>query len=126
MSFQFVINNAETLSINNRKMSAVTTARDGSVRVVTRGLQSINIEVKLPDGMRWSEIKDDIAAIEALDLITQEQIEIPYEGFEWYYGYQQPGFVDTYIVRCIQMPRWTIFARDQVSWDSSFIFVVEG
>lgn len=126
MSFQFVINNAESLSINNRKMNAVSTARDGTVRVVTRGFQPIKIEIKLPDGMRWSDIKDDIEAIEALDMITTEEIEIPYTGFEWYYGYQVPMFVDTYTVRCINLPQWTIFARDQVSWDGNFVFIVEG
>ena len=126
MSYQFVIDNAETLSINNRNMNAVSTARDGSVRVVTRGAQSIKIEVKLPDGMRWSEIKDDIQAMQALDMISQDTIEIPYAGYEWYYGYQVPMFVDNYIVRCISFPQWTIFARDQVSWDGPFVFVVEG
>lgn len=125
MSFQWVIDNAETLSINKKKMVAQTVARDGKVRTVSRGTQPKRIEIKMPDGMSWSENKASIAAIEALDRITSGTITIPYSKFPWYYGNVNPGTDESYTVRCIQFPQWTIFAYNQVSWDGTFVFVEE-
>ena len=125
MSFQWVIDNAETLSINKKKMVAQTVARDGKVRTVSRGTQPKRIEIKMPDGMSWSENKASIAAIEALDRISTGTISIPYSKFPWYYGNVNPGTDESYTVRCIQFPQWTIFAYNQVSWDGTFVFVEE-
>ncbi len=33
------------------------------------------------------------------------------------------GPLVTWDVICVQFPKWTIFARDQISWDGPFIFV---
>jgi len=123
MSFQWIIDKAETLSINRKNMVATTTARDGGVRAVSRGTQPKRFTVKLPDGMLWSVIRSDIAAAEALDRITSAVITIPYAKFPWYYGNTAPGSNDSYTVRCIEFPEWTIFARDQVSWSGAFVFV---
>jgi hypothetical protein len=123
MSFQWIIDKAETLSINNRRMVATTTARDGSVRAVSRGTQPKIITVSLPDGMPWSVMKSDIAAAEALDRISTASISIPYAKFPWYYGNVAPGSNESYTVRCIQFPEWTIFSRDQVSWSGAFVFI---
>lgn len=122
MSFQWIIDRAEALSINRKKMVATTTARDGTVRVVSRGTQPKRFEVKLPDGIPWTEIKDSIAAAEVLDRITQTTIIISYTKFPWYYGNVSPASNESYTVRCIQFPEWTIFARNQVSWNGSFVF----
>jgi hypothetical protein len=122
MSFQWIIDNAETLSINRKKMVATTTARDGVTRAVSRGTMPRRIEVKLPDGPRWSDYRANIAAAEALDRITTATITIPYAKFPWYYGNVPPAQNETYVVRCINFPEWTIFARDQVSWSGSFVF----
>lgn len=123
MSFQFIINQAESISINRKKMVASTTARDGTVRAVSRGNLPKRIEVKLPDGIRWSDLRTDIAAAEALDKISTATITIPYAKFPWYYGNTPPGSDESYTVRCIEFPEWTIFARDQVSWSGPFVFV---
>jgi hypothetical protein len=123
MSFQWIIDKAETLSINNRRMVATTTARDGSVRAVSRGTQPKLFTVSLPDGLLWSVIKSDIAAAEALDRISTASISIPYAKFPWYYGNVAPASNESYTVRCIQFPEWTIFSRDQVSWTGAFVFV---
>jgi hypothetical protein len=123
MSFQWIINNAETLSINRLKMVATTTARDGTVRSVSRGTQPKIIEVSLPAGIRWSDIRTSIADAEALDRFTTATISIPYAKFPWYYGNVNPGTDESYTVICTQFPQWTIFARDQVSWSGSFVFV---
>jgi hypothetical protein len=123
MSFQWIFDNAESLSINRLKTVASTQARDGTVRAVTRGTPTKTFEVKLPDGPRWSDLRTDIAAAEALDRITPASIQIKYSLFPWYYGNVAPGSNDTYNVICVSFPQWEIFARDQVRWSGPFVFV---
>jgi hypothetical protein len=123
MSFQWIIDNAEGLSINRKDTVASTVARDGTVRAVKRGDAKKVITVNLPDGPRWSDIRTDIAAAEALDRYTTAVISIPYASFPWYYGNVDPGTDESYTVICINFPEWTIFARDQVSWTGPFVFV---
>jgi hypothetical protein len=124
MSFQWVFNNAETLSINRLDTVGSTQSRDGTVKAVNRGTPKKIFTVKLPDGPRWSQIRTDIAAAEALDRHTTASITILYSEFPWYYGNSDPGgSAETYTVICVQFPQWTIFAQDQVSWDGPFVFV---
>ena len=122
MSFQWIVNQAESLSINRKKMVATTTARDGTVRAVSRGTQPKRFEVKLPDGIPWTTLRTDITAAEVLDRISTATISIPYAKFPWFYGNTQPGSDDSYTVRCIAFPEWTIFSRNQVSWSGPFVF----
>ncbi len=123
MSFQWIIDSCETLGIDRRKIVAQSTARDGKVRSVSRGTPPKRFEVRLPDGLRWSDIRTNIAAAEVLDRVTTASISIPYAKFPWYYGNVNPGTDDTYTVLCVEFPTWTIFARDQVSWSGPFVFV---
>lgn len=125
MSFQWIVDRAESISINRKKMVATTTARDGSVRAVSRGTQPKRIEVKMPDGIPWTEVSTYITAAETLDKITTATISIPYAKFPWYYNNTAPVSDESYTVRCIQFPEWTIFARNQVAWGGSFIFIQE-
>lgn len=122
MTFQWIVDQAETISINKKKMVATTTARDGTVRAVSRGTQPKRFEVKLPDGIPWTVLRTDIAAAEVLDRITTATISFPYAKFPWYYGNVAPASDESYTVRCIQFPEWTIFSRNQVSWSGPFIF----
>lgn len=122
MSFQWIFDNAESLSIDERLMVASTTARDGVVRAVSRGVVPKKFVVKLPDGLPWTQIQNDIGAALNLDRITTDTIEIKYSLFPWFYGNTNPGTNDTYEVRCTSFPQWTIFARNQVSWDGPFVF----
>lgn len=123
MSYQWVINNAESLAINRQDVVATTQSRDGTPRAVSRGAVKRKIEVQLPAGPRWSDVKDDIQAIEALGRDTVVTITIPFERFPWYYKDQDPGTDESYTVLCVSFPQWRIFARNQVSWDGAFVFV---
>jgi hypothetical protein len=123
MSFQWIVNSAESISINRKNQVASTTARDGTVRVVSRGTQPKRFEVKLPDGLPWSANKSNIEAAETLDRISTATISIPYAKFPWFYNNSAPGSDLSYTVRCIEFPEWTIFSRDQVSWSGPFVFV---
>jgi hypothetical protein len=117
MSFQWIFDRCETLSINRKKMVAQTTARDGQVRSVSRGTMPKVFTVQVPDGIAWSDLKSSIEAAEVLDRITSASITISAAKFPWFTASDQ-----TYTVRCTTFPEWTIFARNQVSWGGPFIF----
>ena len=123
MSFQWIIDSAETLSINRKRTVATTTARDGNVRAVSRGTPPKRFTVQLPEGIAWTDISTLITAAEALDKITTATITIPYAKFPWYYNNINPGTNQSWTVRCVEFPDWTIFARNQVSWSGPFVFV---
>lgn len=201
MSFQYVIDYAETISINRLKIVAATTSRDGTVRTVSRGGQVWRFDVKLPDGMRWSDDwRIKTSELEALDKNTVGTFQLNNTGLAWLSQYQgnsvnSTGFVATIVkgtttitlttspttssgfkfragdliqlgssgkcytvaadvasgsntvtlhrpvldssasgvalrvgvncvfsVVCIEWPNWTLFARDQVSWNGPFVF----
>lgn len=123
MSFQWIIDRAESFSINRKRQVASTISRSGQVRTVSRGMQPKRIEVTLPDGIAWSEIRPLIEAAESLDRVTAALITIPYAKFPWYYSNNPLALEESYSVRCIQFPEWTIFARDQVRWSGPFVFI---
>lgn len=123
MSFQWIVDRAESLSINRKKTVATTTARDGKVRAVSRGTPPKSFTVQLPDGIPWTEISSFITAAEALDKVTTAVISIPYSKFPWYYNNTPPVSDQSWTVLCIDFPQWTIFARNQVSWSGPFVFV---
>lgn len=123
MSFQWVLDNAETFSINRLDTVASTQARDGTVKAVNRGTAKKIFTVKLPDGPRWSDIRSDIEAAEALDRHTTATMTIKYSVHPWYYSFSTPGTEESYTVICVQFPQWTVFGYDQVSWDGAFVFV---
>jgi hypothetical protein len=123
MTFQWIVNNAETISVNRKRQVSTTTARNGIVRAVSRGTQPKRFEVKLPDGLPWSSFRSDILAAEALDKITSATISLPYAKFPWYYNNTAPASDESYTVLCTDFPEWTIFSRNQVSWSGAFVFV---
>ena len=88
MSFQWIIDTAESISMNRMKMTAQTTARDGMTRTTTRGSQLWKFVVKLPDGLRWSEIRPLISASEKLDKTTTTTIQFNNTGHDWMVQYQ--------------------------------------
>lgn len=197
-AFQTVIDMAESISIDTRAAVAQTQSRDGTVRAISQGAQPWTFTVRMPDGPRWSDLRTDIAKIEALDRYQVGDIQISATGHSWMTAYQgdaaDPGaftatftsgntitltngqaasgynfragdFIQlgttgavykvaadvpynvntvtlhrpvrdavagynllvgqavTWSVICTQLPAWTIFARDQVSWNGAFVFV---
>lgn len=197
-AFQWVIDNAESISMDRLKTVAQSTARDGTVRTVARTGQPWRFTVRIPDGPRWTDYRQYISEIEALDRVTVGTIGITNSGHNWLVKYQgdaadytaitaswttgntitltggqaTSGFnfkagdfiqlgssgsvytvaadvafgsntvtlhrpiIDSagsatlnvaencvWSVICTQFPNWTLFARDQVSWEGEFIFV---
>lgn len=123
MSFQWIIDNCTSLSINRKKVVASTTARDGTTRTVNRGLAKKIFTVQLPDGPRYADIRTNLLATEALDKFTSATITIPYAKFPFYYGNVQPSSNESYTVLCIDFPEWTIFGSAQVNWSGPFVFI---
>ena len=198
-AFQYVFDNAESISIDRRAVTAQTMTRDNTVRTVSRGGQVWRFDVKLPDGPTWSGARQYITAIDYADRFTTGLVQInnagynswltPYQGnsvnytgfaASWTIGattitlttsptttsgykfrvgdYIQLGTGSVYVVVadvaynsntvtvhrpiidatssgslsvaenvtwsviCTELPRWTIFARDQVSWSGNFVF----
>jgi hypothetical protein len=201
-AFQWVFDNAESISIDRKAVVAQTTSRDQTIRSVSRGGQVWRFEVKLPDGIRWSDARSYIEAIDYADRYTIGNVQINNPGYNsWLTPYQgdsvnSTGFFAnvqqgsttislnasptttsglkfqtgdivqlgtgnrvysvvanvaynsntvtlnrpildttntnvnilvgptvTWRVVCAELPSWTIFARDQVSWSGSFKFV---
>jgi hypothetical protein len=88
MSFQWIIDNAESISIERKRVVASTTSRSGVVRAVSRGAQAWKFDVKVPDGLRWTDIRPLISAAENLDRVTAANIQIPNSGLSYITKYQ--------------------------------------
>jgi hypothetical protein len=120
-AFQFVFDNAESISVNNKAVVGQTITRNGVVRSVSRGATAKTFVVKLPDGIRWTDCQANIAAIDAADRFTEGNVTTASTGYNSWLG-NTNSFGNTYTVTCTVLPQWTIFARDQVSWDGPFVF----
>jgi hypothetical protein len=122
MAFQWIIDGAETLSLDKKQMVATTQTRSGIIRAATRGVMPVRITAKYPDGPSWTSLSANIASATALDRYQTATITIPYAKFPWYYNNVNPGTDETYTVLCVEFPEWTIFSRNQVSWSGPFVF----
>ena len=88
-AFQYVFDNAESISINRRRVTGTTLTRDNTVRSVSRGGQAWRFEVKLPDGISWSSARGYIEAVEYLDRTTVGTVQINNPGYNsWFTPYQ--------------------------------------
>lgn len=199
MSFQYVIDNAETLSINKRKRVAQTVSRSGVTKTTSIGGQVYEFRVQLPTGPAWSDNRRLIEQVEALDRTTVDTIQINQAAHSYISAYQgdlsnvsnisvtytsgntltinsgatlssgnrfragdyiqlgstgsvytvtedvafdndtitvhrpiletagtytlQVGQAVSWDVICVEMPTWTIFGYNQVSWSGPFVFV---
>lgn len=120
--FQWIMDNAAQLSINRKKMVAQTTARDGTVRSVSRGTPPKKFTITMPEGLPWNLFKSNIEAAEVLDRISTATLTIPYAKFPWFYNNVQPASDLSYTVRCVEFPEWIIKERNIVAWSGPFVF----
>ena len=100
MSFQKVIDYAETISIERKAVVASTQTRNGQVRTVSRGASYWQFTVKLPDGIAWTELRQEISKLERLDRYTESTFSFNNTGHNWLIKYQgdsqnYTGFVAT-------------------------------
>ena len=123
MSFQYVINNATSLSINRLDTTASTQARDGTVKAVSRGTPKKLFTVRLPDGPKWADEKSSIEGLETLGKSTTGTITITYAKHPWYYSNSTPSSEESYTVLCVDFPQWEVFGNQQVRGSGPFVFV---
>jgi len=88
MSYQWIIDNCTSMSIDTRKTIASTTARDGTSRTVSRGGGSWRFEVTMPSGIPFTEYRQNIAAAEALYGTQSASISLNATGHDWLVEYQ--------------------------------------
>ena len=88
MGYQWVIDNAETISIERKRVIAQTTSRTGVVRTVNRGPQPWVFDVKMPDGMSWPDVRSYISEIEYSDRSANETIYLNNASYSWLSKYQ--------------------------------------
>jgi hypothetical protein len=119
--FQFVFDYAEQISVNNKSVVGQSITRNGVVRAVSRGPTAKTITVKLPDGMLWSDIAANIAAIDAADTFTTGNVTTSSTGYNSWLG-NTNSFSTSINVICTTLPQWTVFQRNQVSWSGPFVF----
>lgn len=123
MSFQYVINNATTLSINRLNTTATSQARDGTVKAVSRGVPKKIFTMRLPDGPKWADERSSIESLETLGKSTTGTITITYAKHPWYYSNSTPSSEESYTVLCVDFPQWEVFGNQQVRWSGPFVFV---
>jgi hypothetical protein len=87
-AFQTVIDNATTLSFNKRRKVSQTQSRSGVIKTTSLGGQVWEFEARLPDGPRYSDYRQLIEGMEALDKTTVGQIQINASGHSYISGYQ--------------------------------------
>ena len=122
MSFQWIIDRAESISINRKKITAQTTARDGTVRAVSRGGQVWAFDVKLPDGISWAELRPLISQAEALDRVSTATIALNNIGHTWIGGYQGNSVNSTGFVATVTQGANTITLTTSPTTSSGFKF----
>lgn len=118
-AFQYVFDNAESISINSQPVVAQTISRDLTVRTVVRNDSKKIFTVKLPDGMPYDIAKPYITALEAAGMYTSGSVTIsPSTYGTWFLS----SGSNTYTIICTSFPQWTVTARNQVSWSGPFVF----
>jgi hypothetical protein len=119
-AFQYVFDNAESISIDMQPVVAQTISRNMTVRSVVRASGKKQFVVKLPDGMPYDIAKPYIAAIETAGKYTDGTVTIsPSTYGTWF----EPTASTTYTIICTSFPQWNVFARNQVSWSGAFVFM---
>ena len=67
MSFQWIIDNAESISIDRSPVVGQTITRNQTVRAVSRGAGIWKFTVSLPNGFKWSEMRTYISQLEQVN-----------------------------------------------------------
>jgi hypothetical protein len=88
MSFQWIIDRAESISIDRQDIVGQTITRNQTVRAVSRGAGIWKFTVRVPDGISWTELRPYISPSEKLGRTTVASISINSSGHSWISKYQ--------------------------------------
>lgn len=95
MSFQFIIDNASSITIDTRATVASTVTRSGVTRSTVRNHQPWVITVEFPTGPRWVDYRRLIAEAERFDRHTVDTINFGASDLDWMFFYQGDGNIST-------------------------------
>lgn len=122
MSFQWIIDNAEAISIERQEIVGQTITRNQTVRATSRGAGIWKFSVKLPDGMAWTEVRGNISKAEALGKVTAANISLSTSGQSWLYQYQGNSVNSTGFVASITTGSNTITLTTSPTTSSGYKF----
>lgn len=86
MSFQWIFDNAASLSIDKQPTVAQTITRNNRVNSVVRSGYTYRFTVEMPVGYRYSDARAAITAYEQLGRYTVDTINIPHSYIAGYTG----------------------------------------
>lgn len=91
-TFQFLFDNAESISIDTQVNVAQTVSRDNTVTALERGGQTWRFTVKMPDGISYETWRPHLAAIDYAGKSSRAGVEYIYlnnSGYvDWFTKYQ--------------------------------------
>lgn len=88
-AFQWVFDNAASISMNKRPIVGRTVTRNQTVRATSRGGEIWRFDVTMPNGQLWSTARPYIAEMEALDRHTASDVQLNNSGYaSWLSAYQ--------------------------------------
>lgn len=89
MSFQWIIDTAETLSIVKRPVVSQTVSRDQRIRSVSRGGNVWKFAVKMPEIMTWNgNSRGYLESIEVNSLLESQSINLSKTTYDWMTKYR--------------------------------------
>jgi hypothetical protein len=115
MSFQWIFDNAETISVDSRPTVLQTITRNNTVRATNLGGAIKRYSVQLPAGIPYRELSANITAAETLGMHSSANVTVTLDGSVYATGN----------LICTNFPNWTLFGAkniNQVSWDGPFEF----
>lgn len=121
-NFQWILDNAETISIDRAPIVGQTVTRNQTVRAVSRGAGIWKFTVQLPTGMRWPDVRADVSRMEELGRSTVASISLNDSGYSWLYGYQGNSINSTGFVATITQGSKTITLTTSPTTSSGYKF----
>lgn len=122
-AFQTVIDKAESISINRKAVVSQTISRDQTVRSTSRGGQIWRFDVKMPDGIAWTDLRGAIEAIDAADRYTSGNISLNTSGtLDWFMNYQGNSVSTTGFVGNVTQGTNTLTLTSSPSTPSGYKF----
>lgn len=122
MSFQWIIDNAESIAIDRQEIVGQSITRNQTVRAVSRGAGIWRFTVKLPDGIAWTDIRGNISLAEKLGRVTPATISINNTGHAWLSQYQGNSVSTTGFVASITTGSNTITLTSSPTTSSGYKF----
>ena len=81
--FQWIFDNAESMSIDRNPIVGQTITRNQTVRAVNRGSGIWKFTVNMPSGFQWTTARNYISKVEALGKFTTGTVQLSSTGQAW-------------------------------------------